>query len=287
MMKQHTIGKDVEVSGVALHTGVRVTLKMLPAPEDTGIVFRRVDMPGAPEVKAHSDYVIDVRRATTIASPSKAYVVTVEHVMAAFHAAGIDNAYVEMDNAEPPICDGSAGPFYRMIQTAGIVEQDKEAVCWTIPYPIYAENGSTTIVALPPAPGEENLLRITSTVAFGSSIIGTQYKDLVITPESFEKELSPCRTFAEYKDLAMLFQMGLAKGGSLDNAVIIHDGAIISNEGLRFPDELVRHKMMDMVGDLYLTGVHLYGHIISVTAGHPIHVALAGKLVKVMRENQK
>ena len=120
MEMQNTIKSEAAISGIALHTGVRIHLRMKPAPENTGIVFRRTDMPGAPEVRAYAPNVIDVRRATTIAAPSKAYVVTVEHIMAAFHAAGVDNAYVEMDNAEPPVADGSAGPYFKMIKEAGI-----------------------------------------------------------------------------------------------------------------------------------------------------------------------
>ena len=124
MEMQNTIKSEAAISGIALHTGVRIHLRMKPAPENTGIVFRRTDMPGAPEVRAYAPNVIDVRRATTIAAPSKAYVVTVEHIMAAFHAAGVDNAYVEMDNAEPPVADGSAGPYFKMIKEAGIQEKN-------------------------------------------------------------------------------------------------------------------------------------------------------------------
>lgn len=280
MEMQNTIGKSVSVSGIALHTGVRVNMKMLPAPVNTGIVFRRMDMEGCPEVKAHALHVIDVTRATTIAAPSKAYVVLIEHIMAALHAAKVDNIYVEMDSAEPPICDGSAGPFYRMLMEAGIVQQDAPAETYAVTEPVYIEKNGTTIVALPPE--KEGELKITCTVSFAGSMIGTQFLDFTLTPDAFEKELGPCRTFAEYKDLAMLFKMGLAKGGSLDNAVVIHDGAIISSDGLKFPNELVRHKVMDMVGDLYLTGVRLSAHIIAVKPGHPTNVALAQAIVGKM-----
>lgn len=283
MEMQNTIGKSVSVSGIALHTGVRVNMRMLPAPANTGIIFRRMDLEGCPEVKAHAQYVIDVRRATTIAAPgTKAFVGLVEHIMAALHAAKVDNIYVEMDSAEPPICDGSAGPFYRMLMEAGIVQLDAPASSYTVTKPVYIENKGTTIVALPPE--NEGELKITCTVSFAGSMIGTQFLDFVLTEDAFEKELGPCRTFAEYKDLATLFQMGLARGGSLENAVVIHDGAIISNDGLHFPNELVRHKVMDMVGDLYLTGVRLSAHIIAVKPGHPTNVALAQAIVAQMNE---
>ena len=267
---QNTIKGEVSISGIALHTGVRVHLRMKPAPENTGIVFRRIDMPGAPEVRAYAPNVIDVRRATTIAAPSKAYVVTVEHIMAALHASHVDNVYVEMDNAEPPIADGSAGPFFKMIKDAGIQEQCAPAQYWTADVPLYVENGGTSLVALP-----SETFRISCTVSFGETTLDTQFFSLEITPENFDRELGPCRTFAAYRELSQLIAAGLAKGGSLDNAVILHEGAIISNNGLRFPNELVRHKIMDMVGDLYLTGKRVRAHVIAVKPGHTMNVQLA------------
>lgn len=281
MEMQNTIKSEAAISGIALHTGVRIHLRMKPAPENTGIVFRRTDMPGAPEVRAYAPNVIDVRRATTIAAPSKAYVVTVEHIMAAFHAAGVDNAYVEMDNAEPPVADGSAGPYFKMIKEAGIQEQDAPAQFWTTDAPLYVENGATSMVVLP-----SDTFRISCTVAFGETALGTQFHSLEVTPENFERELGPCRTFVAYRDLAQLIAAGLAKGGSLDNAVILHDGAIISNDGLRFPNELVRHKIMDMVGDLYLTGKRVRAHVIAIKPGHSTNVQLA-KLMLARETAQK
>lgn len=274
MEKQNTIAKAVSFSGIALHTGVRVHLTMKPAPADTGIIFRRTDMPGSPEVRAHAAYVVDVRRATTIAAPSKAFVVTVEHIMAALHAANVDNAYVEMDNAEPPIADGSAGPYFKLIREAGLQEQDTSAHYWTTDKPLFYENRDTTLVVLP-----SDVFRISCTVEFGETALGTQFLSLTVTPESFERELGPCRTFAAYRDLAQLIAAGLAKGGSLDNAVILHEGAIISNEGLRFPNEMVRHKMMDMVGDLYLTGKRVRAHVVAIKPGHPSNVETVKRML--------
>lgn len=274
MEMQNTIAKEASFSGIALHTGVRVHLTMKPAPVNTGIIFRRTDMPGSPEVRAHVAYVIDVRRATTIAAPSKAYVVTVEHIMAALHAAKVDNAYVEMDNAEPPIADGSAGPYFKLIREAGILEQDAPARYWTTEKPVYFENKDTVVVVLP-----SDIFKISCTVEFGETTLGTQFYSLEVTPESFERELGPCRTFAAYRDLAQLIAAGLAKGGSLDNAVVMHEGAIISNEGLRFPNEQVRHKMMDMVGDLYLTGKRVHAHVVAVKPGHPSNVETVKRML--------
>ncbi|MBR4663535.1 MAG: UDP-3-O-[Lentisphaeria bacterium] len=269
---QNTIAGEVSFSGIALHTGVRVHMTMKPAPANTGIVFRRTDMKGSPSVRAHVACVIDTRRATTIASLSKAYVVLVEHVMASLHAAQVDNVFVEMDSAEPPIGDGSALPFFNMIKQAGLKPLDEPAKIWSCDKIVSYENNGTTMVVLP-----SDKFKITCTVEFGDSALGTQFLSMEVTPESFERELAPSRTFASYSDLAQLFAAGLAKGGSLDNAVILHKGAIISSEGLRFPNELVRHKMMDMVGDMYLSGKRIHAHIVAVRPGHPSNVETVRK----------
>ena len=274
MDMQNTLKSPGSISGIALHTGVRATLSILPAPENTGIVFRRVDMPGKPEVKACVENVIDVRRATTIASKTTgAFVVLVEHIMAALHAAQIDNAIVEMDGPEPPIGDGSASPYFELIMKAGIQEQNAPAEYWTGTEPIVFEDGGATLALLP-----ADDLKITFTVEYGASDLDTQFYSAIVTPESFRKELSLARTFVIYRELEQVIAAGLAKGGSLDNAIIMHDGAIVCKEGMRYKKELVRHKMMDMVGDLYLVGKRVKAHIVSVKSGHPTHVKLAGMM---------
>lgn len=271
MDMQNTVKGAGKISGIALHTGARASVRILPAPENTGILFRRVDMPGSPEVKAVVENVVDVRRATTIASRTTgAFVVLVEHIMSALHALHIDNAVVEMDGPEPPIADGSAGPYAEMILSAGIQEQSAPAEYWTASEPIVFEEGNVMLALLP---AED--LRISFTVEFGISALDTQFYSCVITPETFRKELSLARTFCAYRELEQVIAAGLAKGGSLDNAIILHNGALISNNGLRYPNELVRHKIMDMVGDLFLVGKRVRGHIMSIKSGHPTHVRLA------------
>ncbi len=283
MEMQNTIRTAGGISGVALHTGTRASLNILPAPVNTGIVFKRVDMPGKPEVKAVVENVIDVRRATTIASKTTgAFVVLVEHIMAALHAAHIDNAIVEMDGPEPPIADGSAMPYLKIILDAGIQEQDAPAKYWTAAQPVVFEAGSATLALLP-----ADDLKISFTVEYGATALDTQFFSTVITPDTFRKELSLARTFVIYRELEQVFAAGLAKGGSLDNAVILHDGAIVSKDGLRYPNELVRHKIMDMVGDLYLIGSRVNAHIVSVKSGHPTHVKLVEMMRKQELENKK
>ena len=271
MPKQNTVKGPAVVKGIALHTGARAALRILPAPVDTGIVFRRVDMPGAPEVQANARNVVDVRRATTIASRTTgAFVVTVEHIMSSLHAACVDNAIIEMDGPEPPIADGSAMPYFEGIMEAGIQEQDAEAKFWTAKAPIVIEEGSA-MLALAPADD----LRISFVTEYGYSGLDTQFFSCQITPESFREQLEGARTFCPYKELEQVIAAGLAKGGSLDNAIILHDGALICKDGLRYPNELVRHKIMDMIGDLYLVGKRVHAHVMSVKSGHPTHCKLA------------
>jgi len=275
MENQNTVINPVYVSGIALHTGARARLGILPGEPNTGIVFRRVDVEGKPEVKALAPNVIDVRRGTTISS-GKATVITVEHVMAALHACKIDNAVIEMDGFEPPILDGSALPYVEMIHQAGRVEQNAPARYITPKEPIFFEFRGTKMVMLPGTDG----LRIDCVTAFGATVLDTQFMEIAVNQESFEKELAAARTFVIFGELKQLLSMGLVKGGSLDNAIILHNGAIICKEGLKYPNELVRHKILDIVGDLYLCGCRVSGHVIAIRPGHPTNVQLAGTILK-------
>lgn len=277
MELQNTIRKEAVVSGIALHTGVRANLRILPAPENTGIVFRRIDMPGKPEVQAVAGNVIDVRRATTIASRTTGgFVVTVEHIMSSLHAAQVDNAIVEMDGPEPPIADGSAKAYFDAIMNAGIDEQSAPARIWNLKEEIRIDEPEKGIhIHLEPS----DKLEISFQVEYGATPLDKQSFACVVTPESFGKELSDSRTFCIFRELEQLIGAGLVKGGSLDNAVVMHDGAIISKEGMRHKEEFARHKMMDMVGDLYLTGMRVRARISSVKSGHPTHVKLAQEML--------
>ena len=272
--KQNTVKKSVSYSGIALHTGVRAHLTVNPAAENTGIVFRRIDLPGKPSVKATALNVVDVRRGTTIASGNAA-VSTVEHILAALTAFNIDNAVVDMDGPEPPIADGSALPYVGMLNEAGVEEQDAEPEYWSPKAPVVTEEGGNTSVILP-----YDSFRISCLVDFPGTPLGTQYYSGVITGEEFAENLAPARTLCDYRDLEQLIAMGLVKGGSLDNAIVIHDGAIISKEGLRFSDELVRHKVLDIVGDLALIGKRLKAHVITIKPGHATNVMMAQKILK-------
>jgi len=275
MEKQRTLAGSAGLSGIALHSGARVAVRVEPAAENTGIVFRRVDLPGAPEVRALASNVIDVQRGTTIAS-GEARVYTVEHIMSALHALHVDNCVVEMDGMEPPICDGGSMPFVEMIEAAGIVEQSAPAVYFTPKAPVAVVQGSARVVIIPDA----EKLRISCVTSFRGCPFDPQFCEFEVgDAEKYRAEVAPARTFVDYGDLKMLLAMGLCKGGSLDAAAIIHDGAIICKDKLRFTNEIVRHKILDIIGDLFLVGCRVRGTVVAVKSGHPSHVTLAGKLL--------
>ena len=274
MEKQRTLAGSAKLSGIALHSGARVALRVEPAEENTGIVFRRVDLPGAPEVRALAANVVEVQRGTTIAC-GEARVYTVEHIMSALHALRVDNCVVEMDGMEPPICDGSALQFVEMIESAGIVEQSAPAVYFTPKAPVAVVQGGARIVIIPDA----EKLRVSCVTSYRGCPFDPQFCEFEAGDAAkYRAEVAPARTFVDYGDLKMLLAMGLCKGGSLDAAAIIHDGAIICKDQLRFTNEIVRHKILDIIGDLYLVGCRVRGTVVAVKSGHPSHVTLAGKL---------
>ena len=282
MEKQHTVAGSAKVSGISLHAGARTTLRIQPAPANSGIVFRRVDLPGKDAIPALASRVVDVRRGTTIAASQTAVVATIEHIMSALHACQIDNAVIEMNGMEPPIADGSAAPYVEMIGEAGIVEQDAEAKYFTPDRVLFVDGGATKIFLAP-----SDKLEIACTTSFAGCPVDPQFFDLVVTPEAYRKELADARTFVQFSDLGQLLAMGLVRGGSLDAAAIIHDGAIICQGDLRHPNEIVRHKILDLIGDLYLCGRRVRGKIVAVKPGHPKNVELAGMLLKMLMQGGK
>ena len=275
MEMQNTVAGSAAVSGISLHTGSRATLRIRPAEVNSGIVFRRVDMPGNNEVRALASNVVDVRRGTTIAS-GQAVVATVEHIMSALHACKIDNAVIEMNGMEPPIADGSAAPYVEMIREAGIQSQDAPAKIFTPDRVLFVDGGATKIYLAP-----ADKLEISCITSFEGCPFDPQFFELEVTPENYS-EVAAARTFVQFNDLKQLLAMGLVKGGSLDAAAILHDGAIICKEDLRWTNEIVRHKIMDLIGDLYLCGCRVHGKVTAVKPGHPKNVEMAGMLLKCM-----
>jgi len=232
-----------------------------PAPCGTGVRFRRVDLDGRPEIEARVELVIDTNRSTTLGKGS-VKIHTVEHVLAAFSGAGVDNVIVDLDANEPPIADGSAREYVRMIEKAGLVPQTEARAPYRVTQPIEIQVGETTMQVFP-----HDRLKISCTSS-GSGGRFTQFYSLEVTPETWPKELAHARTFCFFEELEQLYKHGLIKGGSLENAVVIRDDAVLTTEPMRYPEEFVRHKMLDIVGDLSLLGRPLLGHIVAIRPSH-------------------
>jgi UDP-3-O-[3-hydroxymyristoyl] N-acetylglucosamine deacetylase/3-hydroxyacyl-[acyl-carrier-protein] dehydratase len=271
---QHTVAKTAGFSGTSLHTGEKVSLKLQPAPIDHGIKFKRKDLQDEPTIDAKIDNLKTVERATTIGEGS-VRVHTVEHILAALSAMGVDNAIVEMDANEPPIGDGSAAAYVDLIKRAGIVAQEAARKFFQVREPTHIETKTGSILVL--LPSDE--FRISCTQA-GPNNRFTQYLSTEITSAIFEKEIAPARTFVYYEDVEPLMEKNLIKGGSLENAVVVRGDAVLSKEPLRFADEFVRHKILDIVGDLALVGVRVRGHVIAVKPGHAANAELARVLAR-------
>lgn len=302
MSKQKTLGSDVTMSGVGLHTGNLTSMTFRPASENTGYVFVRTDLPGSPDVLAIVDNVVELSRGTTIAS-GEAKVHTVEHVLAAMVGMGIDNCVIELSNNEPPVGDGSSLPYVEMIQKAGIIEQsvarNELVVTDTIRYSDEARG--TEIVALP-----NDEYRVTVMVDYNNPALGSQHTGLFSLEKEFVTEFAPARTFCFLHEVETLFKQGLIQGGNLDNAIVIVDkemsddelrqtlknmgvvgnavlgsNGILNDTSLRFKNEPARHKLLDMIGDLALIGARLRGQVLAARPGHASNIEFARKVRKL------
>ena len=279
-MKQRTILREVSIKGKSLHTGEEVNLTLKPALENTGVIFRRIDLLGKPELKPLIDLVDDLVRSTTIAD-GHAKVHTIEHVLSALSGCGVDNVLIEMDASEPPILDGSAKHFVNLIQQAEPIEQDAEREYFVLEEPISVTRGSSSIIALP-----HDGFRITCTSADDRGI-HTQHLSLDLDPETYLAQVAPARTFTIYEDIEELLKLGKIKGGSLDSAIVIKGDKIVSKEPLRFKDEFVRHKILDILGDITLVGMPIKAHIVGVRPGHALNAELSKVLRKKLLKKKK
>ena len=270
---QSTIGTSQELSGIGLHTGEEVTLRFVPAREGEGIFFRRVDLPGQPIIPAAVEYVAGTARGTTLAV-GDAKIHTVEHVLSAVRAYQIDNLCIEISSIEPPAGDGSSSEYVAMIERAGVVEQTATVPVVELKKPVWWSQGEVHLVALP-----SDVYRISYTLHYPAvPPLGSQYFTFDVTPNNFKDQISSCRTFALYDELVALMDHGLIRGGSLENAVVVQNEAIISKGGLQFSDEAVRHKVLDLIGDLSLVGIPFTAHIIALRSGHASNCQFAQKL---------
>lgn len=304
---QHTLEKEITISGVGLHTGLSVDMSLKPATPGFGIKFQRVDLPNKPLVKADVDYVADTSRGTTL-EHNGARISTVEHLLASLVGMGVDNVLIELNGPEVPIMDGSSQPFIEMIEEAGVHQQDAKKIYYSIDSNIYFydEQKRVEMVAIPSLD-----YHITTLIDFNSPVLGTQHAALKHIRD-FKKEIAPCRTFCFLHELEYLLENNLIKGGDLNNAIVVVDKAVTSeqledlakafkrkkisvkNEGvgilnnvqLRFPNEPARHKLLDVVGDLALIGYPIKAHIIANRPGHSSNVAFAKKIKQHIKKNR-
>jgi UDP-3-O-[3-hydroxymyristoyl] N-acetylglucosamine deacetylase len=267
-----TIQRPVEASGVGLHSGVPVHIRILPAPPSTGIVFLRTDLDQF-SIPASWRYVQKVSYATSLMRQG-VLISTTEHLLSVFYSMSVDNAFVEIDNLEVPILDGSGRPFVDLIQAAGIKYHRKRRKYLRIRRPVSVEGGGKRITIVP----SERFL-LTCDVFFDHPLVGRQQLQMEVSPERYAQEIAPARTFGFEYELAQMRNMGLIRGASLENAVCFNRSGILNPEGLRFPDECCRHKALDLIGDLALIGRPLLGHVIAEKAGHAMHFALVNRIM--------
>lgn len=270
MAFQTTIAAPVSYTGVGLHSGKDVTMKLQPAEADTGIVFIRVDLPGQPQVEAKAENVTSTLRATTI-EDNGIKMFTIEHVMSALHGAGIDNVEICINAEEPPVADGSSREFFQLLQKAGIRQLDRERHEIVIDQLYRVDDGDKFVLALP-----YDGFRVSFTSINPHPLIGIQYGDYEINEENYLKEVAPARTIAYEKEVEALHKMGLGLGGTLENVIVYNDEGWMNP--LIYPDELVRHKILDLVGDLRLAGI-VKGHFVAVKSGHALNTTMS-KLLK-------
>jgi len=271
MRLQRTLKQEISFEGIGLHTGRYSKVCLKPAPRDTGIIFVRTDKDLA--IKASIGSVTDTAFATTIGF-NGAKVRTVEHVLAALAGLGIDNVYIDLNGSEIPILDGSSIEITNLILKAGIAKQSKKRPYLRITNPVVLTDGHAEIAVFP-----YNGRRITYRIHFNHHLLGEQQLSLDLTEESFTMEIAPARTFGFLKDVEYLKANGFARGGSFDNAIILGESGILNSTGLRFKDEFVRHKILDLIGDLSLLGFPIYGHIIANKSGHTTNLKFLKKLL--------
>jgi UDP-3-O-[3-hydroxymyristoyl] N-acetylglucosamine deacetylase len=269
---QKTIKRIVGCSGIGLHSGKPVNLRMLPADADTGVVFRRVDLENN-EIRAKQEFITQVNYATAI-SNGNTTLLTVEHLLAALYGLGINNIIIEMDSDEVPIMDGSAAPFVEILKSAEIIRSNRPTEFLQILEPIEAKEGDRHITIYP-----SDHFDITYAISFNHPWLKRQEKTIRISRDNFTKQLAPARTFGFLHEIELMRANHLALGGSLENAIVLTEHGIL-NEHLRFPDEFVRHKILDLIGDLALLSHPLLGHVVAYKAGHRLHSELVSKILK-------
>jgi UDP-3-O-[3-hydroxymyristoyl] N-acetylglucosamine deacetylase len=276
MIKQRTLRNTIRATGIGLHTGEKVYLTLKPAPADSGVIFRRTDLSPVVEIHARAENVGDTTLSTTLMN-GDVRVSTVEHLLSAMAGLGIDNAYVEVSSSEVPIMDGSAGPFVFLIQSAGIEEQNAPKKFIRIKRPVTVKDGDKVASFLP-----FDGFKVSFTIDFDHPVFKdrTGHAELDFSSTSFVKEVSRARTFGFMHEIEYLRSKGLAQGGSVDNAIVVDEYRILNEDGLRYEDEFVKHKVLDAIGDLYLLGTSLIGEFRAYKSGHGLNNASLRALIK-------
>ncbi len=278
---QKTLKKSTSITGVGLFTGEKVEVVLLPAPEDTGIVFQREDLPLKPKLPACLSFVKETPRCTRLGSNGTS-VQTVEHLLSALSAYQIDNLLIQINGPELPACDGSARAFVELIEEAGIQFQNKKRNCFVLEKPVYWSYQQTHLIALP-----SSEYRISYTMHYPHSLfLKSQYYSFCVNWNAYKQEIAPSRTFSLYEEIEPMLKSGLLKGGGLDNGVVIKGNVVMNPDGVRFHDEMVRHKILDLVGDLSLIGIPFRAHIIAIRSGHFSNVAFARELKNYILEGK-
>lgn len=277
MQMQQTIERPAVCAGIGVHSGEKARLVLKPAPVGSGVVFRRTDVDASDiEIKAHADSVSDTRLGTTLTNEAGVSVAVVEHLMAALAGMGIDNLVIEIDGPEVPIMDGSSAVYCELLLQAGVKTQTAPRRRIRILERVEIVDGPKRATL---SPSDDTVLTLRARIEYDDSVIGIQQMALRMAPGMFARDLAFARTYGFARDVDMLRAIGLARGGSLDNAVVVDDGAVMNPEGLRAEDEFVRHKMLDAVGDLMLTGAPIAGSYDAVQPGHALNNALVRKLL--------
>ncbi len=276
--RQKTFNKIVTLAGVGLFTGEKTEIELCPASADSGLCFQRVDLDNKPSVMATLESVKETPLCTLIGN-ELATIQTVEHLLSALSAFQIDNALIRVKGPEIPVADGSAKAFVELIEKAGVTNLEKTKNVFKLTKPICWSNKEVHIIAFP-----SDEYRVSYTLHYpNSSFLRSQYFSFSVTPEEYKNEIAPSRTFSIYEEIEPLLQKRLIKGGGLDNAVIIKDEKIMNPEGTRFPEEMARHKILDLIGDLSLMGVFFIGHVVAIRSGHSSNIAFAKNLMKMVQ----
>jgi len=275
---QCTLRSEIELAGVGIFTGAATVVRIIPALPDTGIVFHREDLPDTPPIPAHFDFAQESLRCTTL-SRGGASIMLVEHLLSALYACGVDNAKIFVRGPEIPGLDGSSRCFVEALDKVGLVYQDEERKEIALDKPVFWSRGEIHLIAIP-----SSEFRLSYTMHYPQSpFLKSQYYSFPLNPDRYRSEIAPCRTFSLYEEILPLLEKGLIRGGGLENAVVIRGTEVLNPEGIRFPDEMVRHKILDLIGDLSLVGFRFRAHVIAICSGHEANVAFAEKISEILQ----